>query len=186
MEPAQGFHMHLVNAVIAVIGLTLWVLPAAAQTTASPVRSPLSACGDDRTIFDVSRGEMKDRRDPPAPGKATLYIVEFYGLGDTGRMNRPLLKHGLDGEWIGATQGITYVSASIAPGEHHLCSMWQEHGNPWHNTSLYNFHADAGKRYFFRAQIDDKAYYVDLQPVSDDEGRLLVSQAARSISRPKH
>ena len=42
-----------------------------------------------------------------------------------------------------------------------------------------------GKRYYFRAQIDDRAYYVDLQPVSEDEGRLMVSQAARSISRSK-
>jgi hypothetical protein len=178
--------VHLANAVIAVLGLTLGILPAAAQNATPAANSPLAACGDDRTIFEVSRGEMKDRLDPPESGKATLYIVEFYGLGDTGRMSRPLLKHGLDGEWIGATQGITYVSASIAPGEHHLCSMWQEHGNPWHSTSLYNFHADAGKRYYFRALIDDKAYYVDLQPVSDDEGRLVVSQAARSISRPRH
>jgi hypothetical protein len=147
---------------------------------------PLAACGNPETSFVVTRGEIKDPTDGPAPGKATLYIVEFYGLGDTGRINRPLLKHGLDGRWIGATQGITYVSASIPPGEHHLCTMWQSHGSPWNSASLYNFRAEAGKRYYFRAQIDDKAYYVDLQPVSEDEGRLLVSQAARSISQPKH
>jgi hypothetical protein len=177
--------MGLANAAAVAIGLTLLLLPTAAQTAPKP-SSPLAACGDPQTMFNVSRGEVKDRIDPPEPGEATLYIVEFYGLGDTGRMSRPLLQLGLDGQWIGATQGITYVSASIPPGEHHLCSMWQAHGSPWNSASLYNFRAEAGKRYYFRAQIDDKGYYVDLQPVSEDEGRLLVSQAARSISRPKH
>jgi hypothetical protein len=185
IKPVPKVRMRLANAAIVVIGLTLWVLPITAQTTSPQAQSPLAACGDSRTMFEVSRGEVKDRLDPPEPGKATLFVIEFYGLGDTGRVSRPLLKIGLDGQWIGAIQGITYVSASITPGEHHLCSIWQSHGDPWHNASLYNFHAEAGKRYYFRAQIDDKVYYADLQPVSDDEGRLLVSQAARSVSTPK-
>lgn len=178
--------MGLANFTLAFTTLALGIVPIAAAPASSQTRSLLAGCGDPQTMFEVSRGETKDQIEPPEPGKAQLFVIEFYGLGDTGHMSRPLLKIGLDGQWIGAVQGITYLSASITPGEHHLCSTWQSHGSPLHSTSLYNFHADAGKRYYFRAQIDDKAYYADLEPVSEDEGRLMVSQAARSISQPKH
>jgi hypothetical protein len=116
---------------------------AAAQTPAAPP-SPLAACGDDKVSFDVDRGEVKDQMDPPEEGKATLYIVEFFNLRDKGKFGRPTLKHGLDGHWIGATQGFTYVTASIAPGTHHLCSKWQSHfGKLSDQVSLYNFDAEA-------------------------------------------
>ena len=171
---------------------TLFICFCSHHASAQSQPGPLAACGNPATSFEVSRGEIKDQTDPPAPGKATLYIIEFYGLGDTGRLGRPLLKQGLDGEWVGATQGITYISASIAPGEHHLCTVWQDNGEMWQNAAFYNFHAEAGQRYYVLAQvhtkgwfITEKSHFVAFQPVSDDEGRFLVSEAARSISKPK-
>ncbi len=133
----------------------------------------------------------RDQTDTPEPEKAILYIVELFNLRDKGRFNRPTLKHGLDGQWIGATQGFSYVSASVAPGEHHLCSRWQSHfGKLADQVSLYNFDAAAGKIYYIRAQIsvmgDNDVLSMDLEPISEDEGRFLVSEAARSLSKPKH
>lgn len=151
---------------------------------------PLAACGDDRIAFDVSHGEVKDQTNPPEPGKAALYIVEVFNLADTGSFNRPTIKQGLDGRWFGATRGFSYLSVSIDPGEHHLCSRWQSRLSALSDqVSLYNFNAEAGKRYYFRAHIlytGNNGYSLDLEPLSTDEGRFLISQAARSLSRPKH
>lgn len=179
--------------------LTLCTFHASAQTASAAgpqiapaaLPSPLAACGDDKVNFDTARGEVRDQTDPPEPGKATLYIVELFNLRDKGRFGRPTLKHALDGQWIGATQGFTYVSASIAPGTHHLCSKWQSHfGKLSDQVSLYNFDAEAGKRYYVRAQInvmgDNDVLSMDLEQVSEDEGRFLISEAARSVSKPKH
>jgi hypothetical protein len=122
-----------------------------------------------------------------------LYIIELADLNDKGKIGRPLVRQGLDGTWIGATQGFTYVSAPIDPGIHHLCSHWQSRLKRWSDqVSLNNFEAVAGKTYYFRLQIGYEAgvdggapAMIDLQPISEDEGRLLVSEAARSSSKPK-
>lgn len=172
----------------------LCALPAAAQTTAAPqpfAASPLAACGDDKVSFDVERGEVKDQTAQPESGKATLYIVELFNLRDKGKFGRPTLKHGVDGKWIGATQGFTYLSTSIDPGEHHLCTRWQSHfGKLSDQVSLYNFTAEPDKIYYVRAQIsvmgDNDVLSMDLEPVSSDEGRYLISEAARSLSKSKH
>ena len=181
--------MRLIQAIAVIAGCTGCLLSAAAQAPAAS--SPLAGCGDDKVSFDVSRGEVKDQTAPPEDGKATLYIIELFNLRDKGRFNRPTLKHGMDGQWVGATQGFSYVSASVAPGEHHLCSRWQSHfGKLADQVSLFNFNAEAGKTYYVRAQIsvmgDNDVLSMDLQPVSDDEGRFLVSESARSVSKPKH
>ena len=129
----------------------------------------------------------------PSPGQATLYIIELYNLRDKGRFNRPTIRQALDGSWIGATQGFTYLEATVAPGTHHLCSRWQSHSsNLSDQISLNTFDAVAGQSYYFRVQISVEgdsgggAISIDLAPVSEDEGRFLVSEAAQSVSRPKH
>lgn len=153
--------------------------------------SPLAACGDDKIGFDVERGEVKDHTEAPEPGKATVYIVELFNLRDKGKFGRPTLKIGLDGQWLGAVQGFTYLSASVAPGEHHVCARWQSHfGKLSEQVSLLNFSAEEGKIYYIRAHInvmgDQDVLSMDLEPVSTDEGRFLISEAARSQSKPKH
>jgi hypothetical protein len=189
-EVRMRFTLHAVFA----CGLICGALDGAAQAPPSQTaaeKSPLAACGPENVNFDVSWGEVKDQTDAPESGKATLYIIEFFNLRDKGRFGRPTLKHGLDGQWIGATQGFTYLSASVDPGEHHLCARWQSHfGKLADQVSLYNFNAEAGKRYYIRAQInvvgDNDILSMDLEQVSEDEGRFLVSEAARSLSKPKH
>lgn len=153
---------------------------------------PTAACGDDKTTFEVSRGPVGDTDAMPDVSKAMIYFIELYNLQDKGRFNRPTIRHGLDGAWLGATQGFTYLSTSVDPGPHHLCSKWQSHlGRLSEQVSLNNFNAEAGKRYYFRLQINVEgaseggAVSIDLQQVSEDEGQFLVSEAARSVSKPK-
>jgi hypothetical protein len=159
--------------------------------TAPTLASPLASCGDEKVTFDVSRGPAGSQA-TPEPGKATIYIIEISDLHDKGKMGRPLIRHAMDGNWIGATQGFTYIAASVGPGAHHLCSQWQSNLRIRSDqVSLNNFQAEAGRTYYFRLQIGYEAnvnggapMFLDLQPVSDDEGILLVSRAAQSISKP--
>ena len=140
----------------------------------------------------MDRGPVGDKNTPPTD-KARVYIVEIYNLRDKGRFNRPTVRQGLDGTWLGATQGFTYLSTDVTPGTHHLCSRWQSHFGSFSNqVSLNNFDAEAGKQYYFRASIvipggadGTGEPSIDLQPVSEDEGRFLVSEAAHSVSKPK-
>jgi len=174
--------------------LMFGIISASMQAQQVPTAaSPLAACGDDKTSFSVERGPIGDTATAPTTDMATVYVIELYNLRDKGKFNRPTLRQGLDGAWIGATQGFTYVSAAVKPGSHHLCSRWQSHfGSLSEQVSLYNFDAVAGKRYYFRVQIVVEGSgegaapaSIDLQPVSEDEGRFLVSEAAQSISKPK-
>lgn len=151
--------------------------------------SPLAACGDENATFSVTRGPVGDSGAAPTADSATVYIIELDTVGDKGS---PTVRQGLDGSWLGATQASTYVTASVKPGIHHLCSRWQSSLKRFsRQISLYNFEAAAGRRYYFRAQLlvegaGDGAMpaSIDLQPVSEDEGRFLISQAAQSISKP--
>jgi len=156
--------------------------------------SPLAACGDDKASFSVQRGPVGDTVAAPDSNTAIVYVIELYNLSDKGKFNRPTIRQGLDGAWLGATQGFTYVSSAVKPGSHHLCSQWQSQlVIRSQQVSLYNFEAVAGKRYYFRVQIivegsgeNAGPASIDLQPVSEDEGRFLVSEAAQSISKPKN
>lgn len=172
-----------------VFAITLHVQAQNAPASASP----LAACGNEKVVYDVSRGESDAPIASPGSGKALVYIVEVFNLRDKGRLNRPTVRHGLNGAWLGATQGFTYLNTEVNPGEQHLCSHWQSHFSALSDqVSLYNFDAIAGQTYFFRVQIQVEGgpngsgpVSIDLEPVSEDEGRFLVSQAARSMSKPK-
>ena len=172
----------------------LFFLATSAHAQKAPdAASPTAACGDEAVSYSVSRGPVGDNVAAPDPSTATVYIVELYNLADKGRFARPTLRHGLDGVWLGATQGFTYVSAPVKPGPHHLCSRWQSaFGKLSDQISLDNFDAVAGRRYYFRVQINVEGgndapgpASIDLQQVSEDEGRFLISEAAQSISKPK-
>lgn len=157
-------------------------------------RSPTAACGDEKAQFDVSLGPRSLPEATLDADKARVYIVELGDLSDKHRFGRPTIRQGVDGAWIGATQGFSFVRADVQPGEHHLCSRWQSHFSRLTNeVSLNNFTAVAGHTYYFRLQITIQGSsgdaagppVIDLQPVSDDEGRFLVTEAAPSVSRLK-
>ncbi len=156
--------------------------------------SPTAACGDEKAQFDVSLGPRSSPVPAPAAGAARLYIIELGDLSDKHRFGRPTVRQGLDGAWIGATQGFSFVRADVQPGDHHLCSRWQSHfSRLTSEISLNNFTAEAGRTYYFRLQITFQGSggdavgppVIDLQPVSEDEGRFLVTEAAPSVSRLK-
>jgi hypothetical protein len=144
-----------------------------------------------RTTTDVSP--------PPDPqleaGKALVYVVEdqrFKGIRDaTARV-------GVDGAWVGATRGDSYLFFSVEPGEHHLCADWVSSLVPGGRAvALYGFTAEPGKVYYFRARttggpasMADRnglgdAASIDLDLVNADEGKYLVASKTFIASHPK-
>jgi hypothetical protein len=146
-----------------------------------------TACGSDSIKFDVKRTHQHAAIDAK-PDQATLYVfsdmrASTLGCGVVTRV-------GLDGKWIGANCGSSYVSLAVDAGEHHLCSNWQTkvfyHPQP---VSLSSFTAEPGHTYYFRALVlldSDKSSAIDLEPINADEGRMLASSQPSSLSQPKH
>ncbi len=157
-----------------------------------------SACGPVDTNFKVKRNASAKAITQTDPGKALVYVIEdqkFKGVRDvTARV-------GLDGNWIGADRGNSYLSFAVSPGEHHLCTDWVSEFLPaGRSVSLSSLNAEAGKVYYFRARttggqgsaltntgglaIADNGA-IDLQQVDPDEGKMLIASSAMSVSHPK-
>ena len=168
-------------------------LALAAFAFSAAAQNLTSACGPRSQNFVTSHGPAGDTAAPADSAKAAIYVVEVYSLHDKGRFNRPTVRVGLNGAWAGATQGLSFVRLDVAPGEHHLCSQWQSALSAYTDqVSLLNLNVEAGKAYYLRIQIMNDGRgensgpgLLDLQPVSSDEGRYLVSIAAQSTSRVK-
>jgi hypothetical protein len=156
--------------------------PAFAQNDQTTTAA-LSACGPANVNFDVKLGQTQP---PPGPeaGKALVYVIGDIGESGYGWIT---IKVGIDGSWIGATHGNSYFSFSVPPGEHHLCSNWQEKLKMY--SSLYSvasFTVEAGKTYYFRTRATILGgLRLDLEPVNDDEGRYQTETFPFVVSHPK-
>jgi hypothetical protein len=99
---------------------------------------------------------------------------------------------GLNGKWVGANRGTSYLSFPADAGKNHLCTNWQSVQKQLSNQhSLASFVAEAGKTYFFRVQTrfetygDGVAWSFDLQPMNSDEAKNFIAASPLSISQPK-
>jgi hypothetical protein len=95
----------------------------------------------------------------------------------------------VDGAWVGAIRGNSYIFFSVQPGDHHLCVNWQSGFlTPSGLFALANLKAQAGKVYYFRARTfneSNRGYALDLDVTDNDEGQYLVASSAFSKSHPK-
>ena len=143
-------------------------------------------CGPKNVKFDANQDTTQHPTPQPETGKALVYVVQ--NLGELQCTGCALTKVGLDGMWLGATQGSSYVYFPVEPGERHICVNWQSRLG-WRSRSLAlaNFTAEAGHVYYFRIRLSISRfiYSFDLDPVNSDEGRLLVASSAFSVSHPK-
>jgi len=176
----------------AALGCVLFAGFAFAQDLSS-IAAAQGACGASSTEFRVRTETSQHPVLPPDAGKATVYVVleqKFQAVrAVTARV-------GLDGTWVGANRGGSYLFFSTQPGEHHLCTDWISEFLPGGRlVSLAKFTADPGKTYYFRVRTSggpssylkdsDRSASIDLEPVNDDEGKLLVAASAWSNSQPK-
>jgi hypothetical protein len=86
---------------------------------AAPAFSPLSTCGPMSVMFQIKMDDTQSPNVTPEPGKALVYVIEdqqFKAAKDV------IVRIGLDGAWVGATRGDSYLSFPVELGEHHLCA----------------------------------------------------------------
>ena len=125
--------------------LAAFSLPARAQAPA-----PSAGCGNPATHFDVDTDRGLHPA-PQAPGRALVFFAQ--DDSNVAGFHKPIVRVGIDGKWVGATHGTSYFFFYVEPGEHHLCSDWQDMGFFSHKTQLsgaLNFTAQAGGVYYFQ------------------------------------
>lgn len=183
--------MKLVLAVILVAASAF-----AQEAAAAPAPFPQTACGPTDVQFQIKLGNGHQPDSKVENGKALVYVIEdqrFKAAKDV------TLRVGLDGAWVGATRGNSYLPLSVEPGEHHLCASIMPGFLPsGHGVSLFALTAEAGKVYYLRAQttgghssaFDENGWgdvlSVDVDLVNRDEGKYLVASSPLSVSRPKN
>ena len=144
-----------------------------------------AACGPDDVSFSVKTSEGSH---PPAtvePGKALVYVIgqDLTTCSNCGKVVRV----GVDGAWSGAMDFGSYMSFTVEPGEHHLCTNWQSFfAGSKKPVGLANLTAEAGKIYYFRMRaFAFHQVFVDLDPINADDGQYLVASSKMSESHPK-
>ena len=146
-----------------------------------------AGCGPDGTQFNV-KTEKTGNTPQPDPGKAVVYVFskEIYeGI----RIGKVTTRVGMDGSWVGANQGASYVAFSADPGEHRLCANWQSSiGTLAKKASAISLTAEPGHTYFFQTIIEERSHKqtgIRLEAVDPAEGQLLLVSSTRSIAEPK-
>jgi hypothetical protein len=168
--------------------LFLMATPAFAQSSTA-VNGVAPGCGTVDTKFEVKPDKGQDASAQPAAGKALVYFIE----DDTqfGSFPKPTTRAGVDGTWVGATHGNSFIYFSVDPGEHHLCANWQAAiiVTEGRQAAAAHFTAEAGGVYYFRVSntwvrsVGDAA--MDLEPLDSDEGQLLVRRYSLVNSHAK-
>jgi len=162
----------------------------------SAILAAESACGAKEVKFDAKQATTQHPAPQPEPGKALIYVVEDLGQCSEctphsifTSVDQALTKVGVDGAWVGANRGSSYLFFAADPGEHHLCINWQSRLEARSRAfAMLNFTAEEGKIYYFRARVfpgQDGDYSFDLDPVNSDQGKYLVAVSASSVSHPK-
>jgi hypothetical protein len=125
------------------------------------------------------------------PGKALVYFIE--DDSNFGSFPKPTTRMGVDGKWVGATHGNSYMAFSVDPGEHHVCASWQFGVilGKGKMASAAHFTAEPGGVYYFEVTNTflrgENSAITDmrLKPLDSDEGQLLANKYAASVSKPK-
>jgi hypothetical protein len=170
---------------------TLLSSTAIAQDQSPIAAVEAAACGPKDVQFEPHAASNQPLAQPDA-SKSLIYVVEVFDKV-VGQISRPTLRVGVDGKWVGADKGNSYISFSVDPGEHHLCANWQSRWKRFSNEAAFNgFTADPGKTYYFRARITEEnsspggsTFYLDLESLNGDEGKYLVASSPMSAAQPK-
>jgi hypothetical protein len=175
----------------ALVVLLFGVVSAFAQEP-SAITAAEAACGPKEVEFDAQPASAQilttQPLTQPEAGKSLVYVVEVFERA-VNQFSRPTLRVGLDGKWVGAAKGDSYLTFSVDPGEHHLCTRWQSRWKRFSDKAAFaGFTADSGKIYYFRARIIEgqNNFALDFEPVNGDEGKYLVASSAVSVSKPKN
>jgi len=170
--------------------LLLFISSVLAQNRSTATSVPAS-CGSSQVQFKVKLDRTQHTVGEPEPGKALVYVFEEFEDAKGGFII-PTIRVGLNGDWIGATRGASFLYFSVDPGEHHLCANWQSSSAQISSQySLTSFTAESGKVYFFKVAPRVESYHdrgnawrKDLAPMDRDEANYLIGISSLSTWLP--
>jgi hypothetical protein len=134
-----------------------------------------AACGPRDIGFKIVADKSQHPTPVPENGKALIYVVQ---------KDDATTRVAANGTWLGAIRRRTYFSASIDPGEHHLCAIGRI--GVWSHVSVRELNARPGETYYFVTEYGELVPDLfTLHPVDADQGKWLVAWAHLSAFRPK-
>lgn len=172
--------------------IAVLALPAFSQDSSSTG----TACGPEKTQFEVKTDKHGHPKAAADPDKAVVYVFERVWLdADAVPVNLATIRIGIDGRWVGANHGNSYFSFAVDPGSHAVCADWQSSwvrisrpGSSANLASAASLTAEAGRVYYFQADVDERSHHqpmVTIEPLDPAEAKLLIATSAISSSRPK-
>lgn len=175
----------------------VWALPAMGQSAPVDLQGA-AGCGPLKEQYRVKLDKTKHAVGQPEAGKALVYVIveEYPRPQDQTYIGNITTRVGLDGNWVGANYGESYVSFAADPGEHHLCTDWQSvHKSQQRLSDAVDLVAEAGKTYFYRVKLwsgnlespQQPGHEADLKLMEMDvsQGMLMVSKTATSAWKKK-
>jgi hypothetical protein len=169
----------------------LLAAPAFGQAAADPRTA--AGCGPAKTEFDVKTDKNQHSVTPPESGRALVYVIEDVTNPHAMTFGVVTTRVGLDGNWVGANHGQSYMSFAAEPGQHRVCADWQSSLKGLQKLSgATDLTVEAGKTYYYRSEVtipwsghgdqlgNEQTGQVRLKPVDDSEGLLLISKSASS------
>jgi hypothetical protein len=100
-------------------------VPALAQDQSADLRTA-AGCGPVKTQFDVKTDKNQHAVAQPESGNALAYvIVEEQRDPHAMQIGDVTTRVGLDGNWVAANHGQSYISFGVDTGAHRLCTDWQ-------------------------------------------------------------
>jgi len=170
------------------------LLLAAVQARAAAVLQ--GACGDDSSKFEVTAQQdaPKPAFAPPSAGKSLIVLIERNSYKTT-YFGYATVRFGIDGGWIGANYGNSYLTAEVDPGVHRVCANWQpasfstaKKTDAENKSAVDTFTAEAGKVYFIMATVVVESHTegvpnhsIFLSKLNDDEGASRVKEYKHTV-----
>jgi hypothetical protein len=174
-----------------VLLLLVCAAPVIAQDQSADLRAA-AGCGPAATEFSVKVDKNQHVVAQPQPGKALVYVIAQENPDDSYNVGDVTTRVGLDGTWVGANYGESYLSFPLTPGEHRVCIDWQSSlASRQQLSRATEFTAEAGKTYYFRTWIlpsglsGGRRERLWLKQVDSAEGLLLLSKAGQSTWKEK-
>jgi Protein of unknown function (DUF2846) len=173
------------------MGLLVPVLLATPMAShAKKVNHTAGGCGPANVNFNVTSPNDVAPAPTPQAGKALVYVVQQMENNPDLSADEAITRVGVDGNWMGANHGNTYLYFQLAPGSHSVCVDWQSTLMARATlAAAANLNADAGDVYYFEVRTHDPtkddAGYVKLRLVDSAEGQLLLGSSARVTSTAK-
>jgi hypothetical protein len=157
------------------------------------------ACGNEKGSFDIRLQKNTPAPAMPEASKGQIIFIEksekppTIGCLSAGVSCNDMTRFGIDGDWVGATKGNSYLPISLDSGVHHVCAVL---GNEVNAVPLT---VEAGHTYYFQVEYkaEGKQYGTAKEPnyqveknvkfsiLNEDEGKYRVKASALSVATPK-